>query len=127
MYKWHGHKSRELSWGEFEKLQRLMKEAERKRKGLWGEYREIMECLRERGQEVFMGKILDFPVEYWSDRDREKLREIQEDILLAKAHGDYTEDFELSDEEWAERLKENIERDIKEGKLFSWLKEFKED
>ena len=74
-----------------------------------------------------MGKILDFPVEYWSDRDREKLREIQEDILLAKAHGDYREDFELSDEEWAERLKKNIERDIKEGKLFSWLKEFKED
>ena len=47
VYKWHGHKSRELSWGEFEKLERLMKEAEKERKGLWGEYREIMECLCE--------------------------------------------------------------------------------
>ena len=74
-----------------------------------------------------MGKILDFPVEYWSERDREKLREIQDDILLEKAHGDYKEDFELSDEKWAERLKKNIERDIKEGKLFSWLEEFKEE
>ena len=74
-----------------------------------------------------MGKILDFPVEYWSERDREKLREIQEDILLAKAHGDYEEDFDLSDEEWAERLKKNLERELKEGKLFSWLEEFKEE
>ena len=74
-----------------------------------------------------MRKILDFPVEYWSERDREKLREIQDDILLEKAHGDYKEDFELSDEEWAERLKKNLEREIKEGKLFSWLEEFKED
>ncbi len=74
-----------------------------------------------------MGKILDFPVEYWSERDREKLREIQEDILLAKAHGEYKEDFDLSDEEWVERLKKNLEREIKEGKLFSWLEEFKED
>ena len=47
VYKWHGHKSRELSEGEFEKLERLMKEAEKERKGLWGEYREIMECLCE--------------------------------------------------------------------------------
>ena len=74
-----------------------------------------------------MGKILDFPVEYWSERDREKLREIQDDILLEKAHGDYKEYFELSDEEWVERLKKNLEREIKEGKLFSWLEEFKED
>ena len=74
-----------------------------------------------------MRKILDFPVENWSERDREKLREIQEDILLEKAHGDYKEDFELSDEEWAERLKKNLERELKEGKLFSWLEEFKEE
>ncbi len=74
-----------------------------------------------------MRKILDFPVEHWSERDREKLREIQNDILLEKAHGDYKEDFELSDEEWAERLKKNLERELKEGKLFSWLEEFKED
>ena len=47
VYKWHGHKSRELSEGEFKKLERLMEEAERKGKGLWGEYREIMECLCE--------------------------------------------------------------------------------
>jgi len=42
-----------------------------------------------------MGKILDFPVEYWSERDREKLNEIQNDILLEKAHGNYKGDFEL--------------------------------
>ena len=47
VYKWHGHKSRELSWGEFEKLERLMEEAEKEGKGLWGEYRGIMECLCE--------------------------------------------------------------------------------
>ena len=74
-----------------------------------------------------MGKILDFPIEYWSDRDKEKLREIQNDILLAKAHGDYKRDFDLPDEKWAERLKKNLERELKERKLFSWLKEFKED
>ncbi len=83
-----------------------------------------------------MGKILDFPVEYWSERDREKLNEIQNDILLEKAHGNYKEDqalengsvnFELSDKEWVERLKKNLEKDLKEGKLFSWLEEFKED
>ena len=74
-----------------------------------------------------MRKILDFSVENWSERNREKLREIQNDILLEKAHGDYKEDFELSDEEWAERLKKNIERGLKEKKLFSWFKEFKED
>lgn len=74
-----------------------------------------------------MGKILNFPIEYWSERDREKLNEIQNDILLERAYGNYKEDFELSDEEWAERLKKNLEKDIKEGKLFSWLKEFKED
>ena len=74
-----------------------------------------------------MRKILDFPVEYWSDRDKEKLAEVKNDILLAKAHGDYKEDFELSDEEWAGKLKKNIERELKEGKLFSWFEEFKED
>ena len=47
VYKWHGHKSRELSWGEFEKLERLMEEAKAERKGLWGEYKGIMECLCE--------------------------------------------------------------------------------
>ena len=47
VYKWHGHKSRELSWGEFEKLERLMEEAKAERKGLWGRYRGIMECLCE--------------------------------------------------------------------------------
>lgn len=47
VYKWHGHKSRELSEGEFEKLERLMERAKEEGKGLWGEYREIMECLCE--------------------------------------------------------------------------------
>ena len=47
VYKWHGHKSRELSWGEFEKLEKLMEKAKEENRGLWGEYREIMECLCE--------------------------------------------------------------------------------
>lgn len=47
VYKWHGHKSRELSEGEFEKLEKLMERAKEERKGLWGEYRKIMECLCE--------------------------------------------------------------------------------
>ena len=47
VYKWHGHKSRELSWGEFEKMERLMEKAKEERKGLWGKYRGIMECLCE--------------------------------------------------------------------------------
>ena len=74
-----------------------------------------------------MRKILYFSAEYWSDRNKEKLAEIKNDILLKKAHRDYKEDFDLSDEEWAERLKKNLEKDLKEGKLFSWLEEFKED
>ena len=74
-----------------------------------------------------MVKILDFPVEYWSERDREKLNEIENDILLEKAYGNYKEDFELSDEEWAEKLKKNLGREMREGKIFSWLEEFKED
>lgn len=47
VYKWHGHKSKELSEGEFEKLERLMEEAKKEKKGLWGEYKNIMECLCE--------------------------------------------------------------------------------
>ena len=47
VYKWHGHKSRELSEEEFEKLERLMERAQEEGKGLWGEYRGIMECLCE--------------------------------------------------------------------------------
>lgn len=47
VYKWHGRKSRELSEEEFEKLERLMERAQEEGKGLWGEYRGIMECLCE--------------------------------------------------------------------------------
>ena len=47
VYKYKGHKSRELSEKEFEKLERLMEEAEKEKKGLWGEYKGIMECLCE--------------------------------------------------------------------------------
>ncbi len=47
VYKYKGHKSRKLSEKEFEKLERLTEEAKVERKGLWGENREIMECLCE--------------------------------------------------------------------------------
>ncbi len=75
-----------------------------------------------------MGKILDFPIEYWSDRDREKLNEIQNDILLEKAYGRYNEDYlKISDEEWAERVRRNLEEGIKKGEFFSWFEGFKEE
>ena len=48
VYKWHGHKSRELSEEEFEKLERLMEEAKEGKKGLWGADKEVMECLCEK-------------------------------------------------------------------------------
>ena len=47
VYKWHGHKSRELSEEEFKKLERLMEEAKEEKKGLWKTDKEVMECLCE--------------------------------------------------------------------------------
>ena len=47
VYKWHGHKSRELSEGEFGELENLMEEAKEGKKGLWGTDKEVMECLCE--------------------------------------------------------------------------------
>ena len=47
VYKWHGHKSRELSEKEFKKLEKLMEEAKEGKKGLWGTDKEVMECLCE--------------------------------------------------------------------------------
>ena len=47
VYKYKGHKSRELSEEEFEKLEKLMEEAKEEKKGLWGTDKEVMECLCE--------------------------------------------------------------------------------
>ncbi len=47
VYKYHGHKSREISWSEFSKLERLMEKAKKEKKGLWGKYYKIMDCLCE--------------------------------------------------------------------------------
>jgi len=45
VYKWHGHKSKEVSDKEFEKLERLMEKAKRDEKGLWNSNLQVMECL----------------------------------------------------------------------------------
>ncbi len=45
VYKYRGHKSKELSEEEFENLERLLKEAKEERKGLWETDRKVMECL----------------------------------------------------------------------------------
>jgi micrococcal nuclease len=45
LYKYRGHKSKELSWAEWKRLNRLMDNAKRKKLGLWGEYPKIMQCL----------------------------------------------------------------------------------
>ena len=47
LYKWHGRKPRDVNWQEWKKLNRLLQRAEKERKGLWREYRELMECLCE--------------------------------------------------------------------------------
>ena len=47
VYKWHGHKSKELSEEEFKKLEGLMEKAKEKKRGLWGIDKEVMECLCE--------------------------------------------------------------------------------
>ncbi len=47
VYKYRGHKSKELSEEEFKRLERLLKEAKEERKGLWGTDRKVMECLCE--------------------------------------------------------------------------------
>ena len=47
VYKYHGHKSREISWNEFFKLERLLERAKKEKKGLWRKYYKIMDCLCE--------------------------------------------------------------------------------
>jgi micrococcal nuclease len=47
VYKYHGHKSKQLSWEEFNKLNRLMQEAREHKKGLWGRDYRVMERLCE--------------------------------------------------------------------------------
>ncbi len=47
VYKYKGHKSRELSEEEFEKLDRLMEEAKERQRGLWGSDPQVMMCLCE--------------------------------------------------------------------------------
>ena len=45
VYKYHGHKSKHLSWKEFDKLNRLMQEAKKYKRGLWGRDYRVMERL----------------------------------------------------------------------------------
>jgi micrococcal nuclease len=45
LYKYRGHKSKELSWAEWKRLNRLLNNAKRNRLGLWEEYPKIMKCL----------------------------------------------------------------------------------
>ena len=47
VYKYHGHKSKQLSWEEFNKLNRLMEQAKEHKRGLWGRDYGVMECLCE--------------------------------------------------------------------------------
>jgi len=72
-----------------------------------------------------MAKMLDFPVENWSDYHKEKLKEAEEDIQREKALGN---DIETKiPYKKTEQLKKNISKDIKDGKLFGWLKELNEE
>ena len=45
VYKYHGHKSKELTWEEWERLNRLLEDAKRHKRGLWGVDYRLMECL----------------------------------------------------------------------------------
>ena len=72
-----------------------------------------------------MSKILMFPIEKWSTVEQEKYNEIETDLMLEKAAGVDMDNTLPSDEQVA-KVKENISKDIKEGKLFTWLKNFKE-
>lgn len=47
VYKYHGHNSKQLSWEEFNKLNRLIQEAKKHKKGLWGRDCRVMERLCE--------------------------------------------------------------------------------
>ena len=47
LYKYRGHKSRELSWTEWKRLNRLLDTAKKNKLGLWGKYPKIMKCLCE--------------------------------------------------------------------------------
>jgi len=45
VYKYHGHKSKELSWKEWERLNQFLKQAKKYRRGLWAVDYRLMECL----------------------------------------------------------------------------------
>ncbi|MCD6398951.1 MAG: thermonuclease family protein [Candidatus Aenigmarchaeota archaeon] len=45
VYKYYGHKSRELPWDEWFRLNQLLEEAKKNRRGLWGKDYRVMECL----------------------------------------------------------------------------------
>jgi micrococcal nuclease len=47
VYKYHGHKSKQLSWEEFNKLNRMMQEAREYKRGLWVRDYKVMERLCE--------------------------------------------------------------------------------
>ena len=47
VYTYHGHKSRQISQAEFNKLLQLMFRAKKDRRGLWGESYKVMDCLCE--------------------------------------------------------------------------------
>jgi len=73
-----------------------------------------------------MGKILDFPVKNWSDYHKEKLKEAEEDMQREEVLGVDDVGAEISQEK-IDQLKKNISKDIKDGKLFAWLKEFEKE
>ena len=45
LYKYRGHKSKEIPLPEWQTLNRLLIKARRNKAGLWGEYFEVMDCL----------------------------------------------------------------------------------
>ena len=45
VYKYKGHKSKQVSSREFSRLNKLMRQARQERQGLWNNYFEIMDCL----------------------------------------------------------------------------------
>ena len=47
LYKQHGRKPGNVDWQEWRKLNRLLENAKDKKKGLWREYKDLMECLCE--------------------------------------------------------------------------------
>ena len=48
VYRYHGRKSRQLTWKEFDNLVRLMRDAKKNKRGLWGRDYRVMDCLSGR-------------------------------------------------------------------------------